>query len=212
MGAATVGKLDFSNPNVLEAFVTKNVLLSAALVLAGMSPAAAQQAPAAPATPAGQTPVAAVAPIAQTAPFRTAGPRVDLALEDAVGRAKEQNIDIAVARITPRLSDFSIAALAANYAYNLTSTAQGSHIQQPATNATQGVAAGTNQVTATTLWNAGIAKNMFRGGGSASVAFNNNRRAQSSANAFRNPTFNSSLSFNYVQPLLRGFKIDSTRA
>jgi outer membrane protein TolC len=137
---------------------------------------------------------------------------VDLSLEDSVARARDKNIDIAVARITPRLSDFSISALEANYAYNLTTTGQGSRVETPATNATQGVAAGTNQLTTTTLWNAGVAKNMFRGGGNFNVTFNNNRRAQSSANAFRNPTFNSTFGFNYVQPLLRGFKIDSTRA
>ena len=190
----------------------KNVVLSAALVVAGLSPAMAQAPAAAPAMPAGQTPVAPVASAQPTAPFRTPGPRVDLSLEESVARARDKNIDIAVARITPRLSDFSIAALEANYAYNLTSTAQGSRVEQPATNATQGVAAGTNQLTTTTLWNAGIAKNMFRGGGNFTVTFNNNRRAQSSANAFRNPTFNSTFGFTYVQPLLRGFKIDSTRA
>ena len=189
----------------------KNVVLSAALVLAAIAPAMAQTV-SPQAMPAGQTPVAPVAGGKPTASFQTPGPRVDLPLEEAVARARDKNIDLAVARITPRLSDFSIAALQANYAYNLTSTLQGSHVEQAATNATQGVAAGTNQVTNTGVWNAGIAKNMFRGGGSGSVAFNNNRRGQSSANAFRNPTYTTSLSFNYVQPLLRGFKIDSTRA
>jgi outer membrane protein len=194
----------------LEAIVKKNVVTAAALVLAGISPAMAQT------TPAAQAPVAQPAQLAQpiqsTPPFQTPGPRVDLSIEDAVARGRDKNIDIAVARITPRLSDFSIAALDANYAYNLTSTASGSRVETPATNATQGVAAGTNQITGTTLWNAGIAKNMFRGGGNFQVTFNNNRRSQSSANAFRNPTFNSSFGFNYVQPLLRGFKTDSTRA
>ena len=188
----------------------KNVLLSAALVLAGLSPAMAQT-PAAPAMPAGQTPVAPV-PTAQTAPFKTPGPRVDLTLEDSVARAKDKNIDIAVARITPRLSDFSIAALDANYAYNLTSTGQAAHVESANTNATSGVAAGINTVRNTTAWNGGIAKNMFHGGGNFSVTWNNSRVASPSANAFRNPTFNSTFGFNYVQPLLRGFKIDSTRA
>jgi outer membrane protein len=194
----------------LEAFVKKNVLLSAALVTAWLSPAMAQT-PAAPAMPAGQTPVAPV-PTAQTAPFQTAGPRVDLTLEDAVARAKDKNIDIAVARITPRLSDFSLAALEANYAYNLTSTGQASHVESANTNATSGVAAGQNTVRNNTVWNAGIAKNLFRGGGNLQLTFNNNRLSNPSANAFRNPQFNSSFAFNYVQPLLRGFKIDSTRA
>ena len=58
----------------------------------------------------------------QRAPFATSGPRVDVSLQDATQRALERNIDIAVARITPRLSDFSLAALEANYRPNLTST------------------------------------------------------------------------------------------
>lgn len=189
----------------------KNVVTAAALVLAAISPAMAQTPPATQ-TPAGQTPTAPVAAQPPTAPFRTSGPRVDLSIEEAVARAREKNIDIGVARITPRLADFSLAALEANYVVNLTSTGSGSRVNTPATNATQGVAAGTNQQTSIVAWNGGIAQNIFRGGGNYSVTWNNNRRAQSSANAFRNPTFNSNFAFNYTQPILRGFKIDSTRA
>jgi outer membrane protein TolC len=198
----------------LEAIVKKNVVTAAALVLASILPVAAQTtATVQPQTPpAGQTPLAPVPGIKPSATFQTPGPRVDLTIEDAVARGRDKNIDIAVARVTPRLSDFSIAALEANYAYNLTSTGSASHVESANTNATSGVAAGTNTVRNTTAWNGGIAKNMFRGGGNFAVTFNNNRLANPSANAFRNPQFNSSFGFNYVQPLLRGFKTDSTRA
>ena len=71
--------------------------------------------------PAAQSPAPVTATPGQpTAPFVTVGPRVDLSIEEAVARASEKNIDVAVARITPRLTDFSIAALDANYRYNLT--------------------------------------------------------------------------------------------
>ena len=156
------------------------------------------------------TPVAR--PIQQTPPFVTSGTRVDLSIEEAVARARDKNIDIAVARITPRLTDFSIAGLEANYRLNLTTATNASKVATPATNATQGVAVGTNRNTNTVAWNAGIAQNLYRGGGNYTLAFNNNRREQSSANAFRNPTFNSSFTLNATQPLLRGFKIDATRA
>ncbi len=181
----------------------KNVVMAAAavLALAAGTPALAQ-------TPA----PAAIAPVQQPAPFVTPGPRVDLSIEEAVARAREKNIDIGVARITPRLTDFTVAGLEANYRLNLTSSANSSRVNTPATNATQGVAAGTNQLTQTTAWNGGIAQNLYRGGGNYTLNWTNNRREQSSANAFRNPTFNSFLSFNVTQPLLRGFKIDATRA
>jgi outer membrane protein len=61
-------------------------------------------------------------------------------------------------------------------------------------------------------WNGGIAQNLYRGGGNYSLTWNNNRREQSSANAFRNPTFNSNFAFNVTQPLMRGLRIDATRA
>lgn len=150
--------------------------------------------------------------VPQTAPFVTTGPRVDLSIEEAVARAREKNIDISVARITPRLTDFTIAGLEATYRLNLTSSTNASKVATPATNATQGVAVGTNQNTSTIAWNGGLAQNLYKGGGNYAVAFNNNRRAQSSANAFRNPTFNSGLTLTATQPLMRGFKIDATRA
>jgi outer membrane protein TolC len=189
--------------------VKKNVVLTAAAVvtLAVVAPAGAQTPAAAAAAP-----LPAVAPVQSPQPaFVTPGTRVDLSIEEAVARAREKNIDIAVARITPRLTDFSIAALDANYRYNLTSNGSAANVSTPATNATQGVAAGTNQITKTTQWNGGLAKNLYRGGGNFTIGWQNNRREQSSANAFRNPTFNSSLTFNLTQPLLRGFRTDSTR-
>ena len=141
----------------------------------------------------------------------TAGTRVDLSIEEAVARAREKNIDIGVARITPRLTDFTIAGLEANYRLNLTTSTNASKVATPATNATQGVAVGTNQNTNTVAWNGGIAQNLYRGGGNYAINWTNNRREQSSANAFRNPTFNSNFTFNVTQPLLRGFKTDATR-
>ena len=189
----------------------KNVVVTAAAMLmiaiSGVAALAQSQTPSPAPTPAIQTPA-----IQKTPPFMTAGPRVDLSIEEAVARARDKNIDIGVARITPRLTDFTIAGLEASYRLNLTSTGNTSKVYQPATNATQGVAAGTNQLTQTTAWNGGIAQNLYRGGGNYTVNWTNNRRSQSSANAFRNPTFNSFLSFNITQPVMRGFRIDATRA
>ena len=68
------------------------------------------------------------APAGQRTPFTTPGPRVDLTIQDAVQRGADKNIDIGVARITPRLTDFTIAALEANYRVNLTSSANNSRV------------------------------------------------------------------------------------
>jgi outer membrane protein len=193
-------------------------LAAAGLVLTAVYPAAAQdtsiehvRALLAQAQAQAQT-GGAQAPVSALPPFRTPGPRVDITIEDAVARGTDKNVDIAVARITPRLTDFTIAGLQANYRINLTSSTSTSRVNQPATNATQGVAAGQNQLTDTRAWNSGITQNLFRTGANYSVNWTNSRREQSSANAFRNPTFNSFMSFNVTQPILRGFKIDATRA
>ena len=152
-----------------------------------------------------------LAPVPQTsAPFRTPGPVVDLPIEEAVQRAMDKNIDIAVARITPRLTDFSIAGLEANYRVNLTSTANNTKSSTFPTQTIQGI----SSVTTSTRdqWSAGIAQNLFRGGGNYSVSWTNSRLNSPSTVAIRNPTFQSGVTANLTQPLLRGFKIDSTRA
>jgi len=196
--------------------VKKNVVMAAAavLTLAAGLPARAQtpgQTPAPPAQTPAAPPVAPVpAPVQATAPFVTSGPRVDLSIEEAVARAREKNIDIAVARITPRLTDFSIAGLEANYLVNLTANSNQQRTTRLPQNQTQGIAAPTP--TTTTGWSSGFAKNMWRGGGNWNIGFTNTRVNSPAANQFRNPTFNSTLSGFYVQPLLRGFRIDTNRA
>jgi outer membrane protein len=149
--------------------------------------------------------------VEQRAPFATAGPRVDVSLQDATQRALERNIDIAVARITPRLSDFSLAALEANYRPNLTSTVANRDLSQATNNQTQGSTNGTlNQKTQT--WQGGFAQNMKWYGASWSLGWQNTRLDSSNLFATRNPTYNSSLTASYAMPLLRGFRIDATRA
>jgi outer membrane protein TolC len=168
-------------------------------------------------TPAAQTPAAQTpAPLPQVTapqtapPFVTAGPRVDLSIEEAVARARERNIDIGVARITPHLTDFSIAGLQANYLVNLTANTNQQRQTRLPQNTTQGITQATP--TSTTGWSSGFAKNMFRGGGNWQINFTGSRVDQPAANQFRNPTFNSNVNGFYVQPFLRGFKIDATRA
>ena len=199
----------------------KNVVVTAAamvMVALAAGPARAQQAPPAQApvkqTPATPTPPVAPAqvPAVPGAVFVTPGARVDLSIEEAVARAREKNIDIAVARITPRLTDFTIAGLEANYLLNLTSTANNQRVTTLPTQATQGIAAGSTQLSQTESWTGGIAQNLYRGGGNYTVGWTNSRRAALSANNFRNPQFNSNLAFSVTQPVMRGFRIDSTRA
>src|SRR5688572_5575335 len=56
-----------------------------------------------------------------TAPPVAPGTVVELALDDAVARALDRNLDIAVERLNPQTFDFAIAALDANYRPTFTS-------------------------------------------------------------------------------------------
>ncbi|HEX2442708.1 MAG TPA: TolC family protein [Vicinamibacterales bacterium] len=162
---------------------------------------------AAAATAAAQTP-AEVPPIAFNALAQAQGPALDLRIDDAVARALERNLDIAVERLNPQTFDFSLAALYATYRPALTS--QVGYRDQTTFSRSQ-TAGGDVLVTETTTANAGIAQNLQWGGGSYSVAFGNTRVAQTDLFATRNPAVNTNLNAVFVQPLLRGFKTDTIR-
>src|SRR5688500_8726799 len=144
-----------------------------------------------------------------TTPPPPPGTVVEVGLDDAVARALDRNLDIAVERLNPQTFDFSIAALEANYRPTFTSNfGLRSQSQFP-----RSQTAGADMlVTDTLTGNTGITQNVKWGGGSFAVAFNNNRQAQSDAFATRNPALNTNFSATYVQPLLRNFRIDGTRA
>ena len=148
---------------------------------------------------------------AQTRPTNPAQPgtRVELTLDEAVKRALERNLDIAVERLNPQTFDWTLASLRRSY--------------QPTFNSNIGIrsqsqfprsqTAGADMlVTETFTGNNGITQNVKWGGGSFAVAFNNNRQEQSDLFATRNPAINANLTAVYVQPLLRNFRIDGTRA
>jgi outer membrane protein TolC len=144
-----------------------------------------------------------------TTPPPPAGTPVALGLDEAVARSLERNLDIAVERLNPRTFDFSISALNSNYRPTFNSTVS----TRSATNFTTSQTAGADVLNTETLTgNTGLQQNIKWGGGSFAVAFNNNRIENSNLFATRNPTLNSNLSASYVQPLLRGFRIDGTRS
>lgn len=149
-------------------------------------------------------------PAGPRTPFVTPGPRVDLTIQEAVQRATERNIDIGVARITPRLTDFTIVGLEANYRLNLTSGVSNNRNTQLPSRTTQGITQATTSQTS--AWSAGFAQNLFKGGGNYTVNWTNSRLNSPSLVNIRNPQFSSGLTASLTQPLLRGFKIDATRA
>jgi outer membrane protein len=71
---------------------------------------------------------------------------------------------------------------------------------------------GSRVTTDTTAWSAGLAKNMWHGGGNYTVNWTNNRRDSDSQSSTFNPSFGTGLQAQFTQPLLRNFRIDATRA
>ena len=144
-----------------------------------------------------------------TTPPLPPGTVVELTLDDSTQRALERNLDIAVERLNPQTYDFSLAALDANYKPTLTSNFS---MRSQTAFARSQTAGGDVLVTETLTNNYGVTQNLRWGGGSFAAAFNNNRQAQSDAFAIRNPALNANLTAAFVQPILRNFRIDGTRA
>jgi len=132
----------------------------------------------------------------------------DLTLNEAVELALAQNLDIAVERLSPQAADFQLAGLR-NLYRPLASSSLGQRSQvNPPTNQLNGGQRVTND---TTTYNFGVSQELPWGGGNFALTFNNSRLSTSNLFANYNPTFTSSLTATFVQPLLRDFRIDNNR-
>ena len=133
---------------------------------------------------------------------------VALTLEDAVRRAIDNNLEMAIERLNPQTFDFTLASLRANYKPVATSSLGRRDNVRPPTNLLN---PGSPNVS-TMTYNSGIAQNLRWGGGNMALTFNNGKVVSPDDRlASFDPQYNSSYLFSYVQPLLRGFKIDQTR-
>jgi outer membrane protein len=150
-------------------------------------------------------------PTPATRPGTPTGPSVQMTLDDAIKLALDRNLDIAVQRLNPQTFDYSIANLRATYRPTLTSSINRVSQTDPSRSTTQGGGAGFGIAQATDTYNGGIAQNIPWGGGTLAVNLNNNRQTTNSLTTRFNPAFNTNWAAQYTQPLLRGFRIDSTR-
>ncbi len=145
---------------------------------------------------------------ARNAQDPAAAASVPMTLEDAVRRAIDNNLEMAVERLNPQTFDFTLASLRANYNPNATSSIGRRDNVRPPTNLLN---PGSPNV-ATMTYNSGVTQNMRWGGGNYALTFNNAKIVSPNDRlASFDPQFNSSYLFSYTQPLLRGFKIDQTR-
>jgi outer membrane protein len=138
-------------------------------------------------------------------------PTVPLTLDEAVKFALERNLDIAVQRLNPEINDIAVASISSIYHPSLTSVVSQSQTNDVPRNILQLSSGGAGTSTDLTTYNGGIAQSIKWGGGSFQVTLNNGRNASNSNTNLFNPAFTSTWSGIYSQPLLRNFRIDSTR-
>ncbi|MCU1386075.1 MAG: type secretion outer membrane protein TolC family [Acidobacteria bacterium] len=136
---------------------------------------------------------------------------VRLSLDDAVKAALDKNLDIAVQRLNPEITDIAYASIASVYHPSLTSTIGPQSSAILPTSQTLLSADGSVPNTQTMTVNGGVAQNVPWGGGAFTASLSNFRRSTTINNSLYNPLFQSTWSFAYVQPLLRNFRIDATR-
>jgi outer membrane protein TolC len=151
---------------------------------------------------------ATVAPAAPAAAAVQVTGLRELRLADAVELALKQNLDIAVERLNPDAVAFQLAGLKNNYRPSATSTIGQRSQVNPPTNQLNGGQRVTND---TTTYNFGLSQLMPWGGGTFGLTFNNSRLDTSNLFANFNPTYTSTLTATFTQPLLRGFGIDTLR-
>ena len=136
------------------------------------------------------------------------GARVDLTLDEAIARALERNLDLVVQRLNPLVFDLSLAQQLSFYRPTVNANLSDSSRTNPSSTQLDGGAA---VVSDTATVNGGLDQAVQWGGGNYTVNWNNNRSAPTNAFSSFNRSYRATVQASYTQPLLRGFKIDTTR-
>jgi outer membrane protein TolC len=136
-------------------------------------------------------------------------PQLPLTMEQAVDMAMESNLGLQSNRLDLDTAGYAVAAARAAFKPQLTSSLTRSSARSVPGDFTQGSSDITSQGVTV---NSGVQQVLPLLGTRYGVSWNNNRNSQDGGNPLFNPFLQSSFSFNLVQPLLRGFSIDGTRA
>jgi outer membrane protein TolC len=187
----------------------KSLVIGGAVVLlfgSGRVVSASGQAPAPAQTPSPSTSPAGS--LAQQSPVAVPGPELQLTADDAVKMALENNLGIQAERLAPQVQAMAIAQTRANYApVVFTNSTKNSNSNPP-----QNFLSGNNFVTNSGFRsNAGVAQLMKWGGGNYQASIDGARNTTSDPTDPFNPRLSSNFNFNFTQPLLRNFTLDSTR-
>ena len=157
----------------------------------------------------GQVPAGQAQPPAPTgAPVVSHGPELQISADEAVRMALENNLGIRAERLSPQVQALVVSQTRAAYApIVFSNTTKNSNSNPP-----QNFLAGNNFVTNGGFRsNAGVAQQLKWGGGRYQASLDGARNTTSDPTDPFNPRLSSNFNFNFTQPLLRDFTIDSTR-
>jgi len=139
------------------------------------------------------------------------GPTVPVTIDDAVRLALERNLDIAVQRMAPELADITIAQSLTAYRPTVTADFNRSSTTSAPTSQLTLSAGGAGVTNHNLGYNGTYTQLTPWWGGNIRANLNNSRSDSNSNNATFNPSYQSTWTLTYAQPVLRGRSIDSTR-
>ena len=160
---------------------------------------------------------AAQAPTFDLARLSAGGPPLqahrvfDLTVDDAIERALDRNLDIAVERLNPQLQDLSIAEANAAFSPNLNSSFDIGRSVTPSRSQLDGRLSQLPVDTETGAAGLGIEQATRWYGGRYTLDWDNGRTETNNVFFSYNPSFRSFVALSYTQPLLRGRRIDAPR-
>jgi outer membrane protein len=196
-------------------------LFTLSLALTGASPgpafAQAQQQTAAqqPAAAAQQAqPEIAMIPVDLVSPIERAekdGTALRMSLKDITKLALQANLDIAIADTNEEVNRQKVIAAHAAWDPSLTLRGTTSSSNSANTQVTNASSAGYINTTNAANWSVGMSQPLPFYGGSLSLSWGSNRRDTNQVNDLFSPSFGTTGSLTFTQPLWRNFKIDSQR-
>jgi HAE1 family hydrophobic/amphiphilic exporter-1 len=132
-----------------------------------------------------------------------------LTADEAVRLAAENNLGIQISRFDPQIENLGIVQAQAGWTPTLTSSLQQNSNTSPPNSFLSGAQGtlNTDQFSMTTQ----VQQALPWGGGTYAIGWDSARSTSNNFFSNFNPQLRSSLSMNFSQPILRGFRIDNTR-
>ena len=133
---------------------------------------------------------------------------VSMTLEEATARALERNLDIQSVRLSPLIQRYALEVARAVFTPTLRATYGYDNSSRASTSQLDG---GSRIASVRQTFNTSLSQTVPWYGGELSANFNNGRTVTDNSFTTLNPSYSSSVSLSYTQPLLAGFSTDNER-